>query len=1006
MITKTTFTVFILSLFLLVHTFGGAQVTVAFQGGEPGDTWNYTSTSASAIAIGEAQQAPNKTAGTTSLVVGGNTGGGSCFGTGTGNGPNTPRTFTFNPADISTSSDFVRTLNFHYGTRFPTCNGTGWDAGENLVFTAYHNGVAQPSVTIVTGNNNAAYNIQNNQYSWTIPACVNTFSFTLSVTTNRADELLFVDDVKITSPQLNGSAAQPSAISGPVSVCPGSAAAYSVTAVPGTTYTWSGLPAGAQFTTANGTTSGSIGIDWGTVLPGTYTISVTPAGSCSGTTGPAQTIDVTVTGAPAPLTIFGPASFCAGSTATLVSSHSAGNIWSTSETSQQITVFIEGTYTVSVNTACGTLTTSHTITASSGPDIQSIQENDVSCFGQADGSLVVTATGTSLEYSLDNVNWQQSATFANLSAGSYTVYVRGTGGCVSQVNAAISESLLTATATNDGPYCEGTPIALHGTSSAANAVYSWTGPNGYTSSAQDPSDAPGAGVYALTVSVGGCTSDPATTTVVTIPVPQAIAASSGPYCAGDPVQLNGSTDLATAVNYQWTGPNGYVSSQQNPTDAMLSGTYTLTVTNSGCLGTPASTNVVINPIPDAMASYTLPFCPGNPVELNGTTSAAGASFAWTGPNGYTSANEDPANATQAGTYTLVVTANGCASAPSSVTVVSQSPSVTVANNGPVCEGMPVQLSSSTGAATPAYSWTGPNGFTSSAANPIGINVPGVYSLTITSGNCTATASTSVVIFDNPEASFPVTSVCALNEKLFESQSTVPAPQNIVSFSWSFDDGSTGTGETILHAFTTSGDFDVSLQVTTNQGCTAMITQTVTVSERPKANFYYSPGTISSYDPTVEFTNASSFADSYVWHIDGETITEESPTYTFPETAGNYIVELIAHSAAGCSDTVRKTITSEHSVVYFVPNAFTPNGDEFNNTFKPVFTEGFDPNNYTLTVYNRWGEVIFESNDPVSGWDGTYHDALQNDGVYVWNIRFKHRENDAYEVVSGHVTLLH
>ncbi len=275
---------FILPLFFIFLTgTASTQVTLGFQGGEPGDTWTYTSTGASALAQAEVSQAPNKTSGTASIVVGGNTGGGNCWAGGSGNGPDTPRSFTFNQLDISTSNASTRTLTFNWGNRFPSCNGTGWDSGENLVFTAYHNGVAQVPVTLATGSGNAPFSIQSNSYTWSIPPCISQFYFVISVTTNRADELLFLDDVKLTAPQLNGSlTATP--ISGNTSVCMGSSESYSITPETGISYTWSGLPAGASFTTPNGTTAAStITVNWGTAAPGNYLLSVTPSNPCGNT---------------------------------------------------------------------------------------------------------------------------------------------------------------------------------------------------------------------------------------------------------------------------------------------------------------------------------------------------------------------------------------------------------------------------------------------------------------------------------------------------------------------------------------------------------------------------------------------------------------------------------------------------------------------------------------------------------------------------------------------------
>lgn len=100
-------------------------------------------------------------------------------------------------------------------------------------------------------------------------------------------------------------------------------------------------------------------------------------------------------------------------------------------------------------------------------------------------------------------------------------------------------------------------------------------------------------------------------------------------------------------------------------------------------------------------------------------------------------------------------------------------------------------------------------------------------------------------------------------------------------------------------------------------------------------------------------------------------------------------------------------TIEMDLVYYVPNSFTPDGDELNNTFKPVFTAGFDPYNYNMKIYNRWGELIFESKDVDYGWDGAYMGAkgLCQEGTYIWVIEFKLLNKDVRKRINGHTTLI-
>ena len=754
-----------------------AQVTLGFQGGEPGDTWAYTSTGASAVAIAEAASSANKTTGTTSLVVGGNTGGGSCFDTGTGNGPDVARTFTFSSLDITTSSYFGRNLTFKWGNRYPVCNGTGWESGENLVFQAYLDGVAQAPTTVAVGNNNANFDIHTHTFSYSIPACVTSFYFTLSVTTNRADELLFIDDVKVIAPQLNPASVAVSPITGPTNVCAGSSATYSVDPISGMTFQWSGLPSGATFTTSNGTTtSNTIGVNWGTAIPGTYTLSVTSMDVCGNTSSP-QTIQVEVMSSSSAPVITGPTAICPGETATLTSSIGTNITWSTGETTPTITINNPGVYSVVYSSTCGNATTSYTVGTSSGPQITSVTVTPVTCFGGNDGGLTVNTPETDVQFSINGGALQSSNTFNGLSAGNYSITVQSAGGCVSTTTATIA-----------------------------------------------PGNALG---------------------------------------------------------------------------------VTITEGSSFCVGQTGTLNATVN---------------------------------------------------TAGTYT--------------------------------------------------YSWTGPNGYTSSVQNPNDITDPGTYTLVVNGNSCSASATEDVHFGSPPVVSFTATEVCQGNETDFSDASTVAQPDQIVNWNWDFQDGNNSNQQNPSHLYSSAGVYPVTLTATSSSGCSANATIDIQVKQNPDANFTFAPTLISVSDPTVQFTNSSQNANTYVWSFgEGTTSTETSPSFTYPQEEASYTVTLIALSANGCLDSIRKVVVIGEGLIYYVPNSFTPNNDGINDEFLPVLTSGFDAASYQLTIFDRWGEIVFETKELIQGWTGAYENELVQSGVYIWHIQFKHKDNDVIETAEGHVTLL-
>jgi gliding motility-associated-like protein len=148
------------------------------------------------------------------------------------------------------------------------------------------------------------------------------------------------------------------------------------------------------------------------------------------------------------------------------------------------------------------------------------------------------------------------------------------------------------------------------------------------------------------------------------------------------------------------------------------------------------------------------------------------------------------------------------------------------------------------------------------------------------------------------------------------------------------------------------------------------------------------------------------ATTYTWNFgDGTGSTLENPTQTYPEVIGYYLVELIATNNSGCVDTVTNFVYVEEETIFYVPNAFSPDGNEVNNIFQPVFSDGYDPDNYILRIFNRWGEVIFQTTEVANGWDGTLNGYMCQDDTYVWSILFKVSNSDLMYRYQGHVTLI-
>ena len=191
------------------------------------------------------------------------------------------------------------------------------------------------------------------------------------------------------------------------------------------------------------------------------------------------------------------------------------------------------------------------------------------------------------------------------------------------------------------------------------------------------------------------------------------------------------------------------------------------------------------------------------------------------------------------------------------------------------------------------------------------------------------------------------------------------------------------------------------------GDTALIT--VTVSPEPIAGFTFSPETIETDDPDVYFTNTSINAVSYYWNFgDGSTSTDENPSHTYPAIEEIYEVWLIATNSMGCVDSVSTLVAVDESLggCFYMPNSFTPDGDNLNTEFKPILCEGIDIYDYHLTIFNRWGDIVFESYHFDHGWKGNYGDqGMVDGGIYIWQAEFGEIGSDRKYQLRGHLTLL-
>ncbi len=188
--------------------------------------------------------------------------------------------------------------------------------------------------------------------------------------------------------------------------------------------------------------------------------------------------------------------------------------------------------------------------------------------------------------------------------------------------------------------------------------------------------------------------------------------------------------------------------------------------------------------------------------------------------------------------------------------------------------------------------------------------------------------------------------------------------------WSFGDGEISTVCNPSHIYSESGCFDVALTLTNGAGCAAVDTvfAAACVYERPVAAFDLEKNPVLTTEARAVFINQSTNGVAYEWIIPGVgNFNEEEPIVVLPPLEDTYFVCLQVTAANGCEDSYCSNVLVREDVVMYIPTAFTPNLDQVNETFKPQLT--FTPELYELTIYDRWGTVVFKSLDPAIGWNG-------------------------------------
>ncbi|MEY3100442.1 MAG: hypothetical protein RIS63_1344, partial [Bacteroidota bacterium] len=344
--------------------------------------------------------------------------------------------------------------------------------------------------------------------------------------------------------------------------------------------------------------------------------------------------------------------------------------------------------------------------------------------------------------------------------------------------------------------------------------------------------------------------------------------------------------------------------------------------------------------------------------------------------------------------------------------------ITVSNDTIICEGEtvnPTLLTNTDGVGPFTYAWTFEGQEVSQqlafSFNP---SSSGLACLTVTDANGdTLTDCMYILVNPQPAADFIAsdTLLCWPGSVVLNNLSS---PIQGISSTWSVNGQALSTQTNFTFSPIAPGTYDISLSVTTSAGCSDSLTLSnyITAVDSPFAAFDFSPDIIQVGDQSIQFTDASiGQINNWFWTVNFansiETSTQQNPGFSIPSnTSSEFSVVLEVTNEAGCSSSATSIIGIFENATIFIPNAFSPDGNELNQYFQ-IEGNKIDPSDFSMQIFNRWGELIFESKNIAFGWDGTYtqNNYAAPSGVYTYQVRYRFDGMQDSKTIQGHFCLL-
>lgn len=692
-----------------------------------------------------------------------------------------------------------------------------------------------------------------------------------------------------------------------------------------------------------------------------------------------------------------------------------GNNSNSTQENPTHTYSASGNYTVTFIVQDGpcTDTISDTITVYPMPEITSIDPVDVTCYQACDGTAQVNATNGTTPYSYQwdtNANNQTSPTAINLCDGTFSITLTDANSCTDIGNVTISEPTelvisLTGTDVTCNGFCDGDATV---TVSGGTPSYSYLWSDGQqTATATDLC----AGSYSVVVTDGNSCTATDNITINENPLLTGTTTQTNVSCNGlcdGEATVTASGGAAGMYSYEW-------SDQQTTATAtgLCAGQYSVVITDQNLC--EEIINVTITEPSEIVISApdNISICQGSSTTINASVSGGTPPYYyyWDGVLGNSSYSVSPMADSS---YSVFVTdINDCQSNTENI-VVLVSPDVyfTVGSNtDSICPGDNAMIITNISGGVPPYNIYDDN-TNDVVTSPIYVYPPNDFTYTYTVyDQCGTSASDSYTInlYDPPLNSFQAepTAGCEPLEVNFQETNGIDGN----TYQWNFGDygqNNLSYTQNPTHIYNSSGKYTVTLIVTSPEGCQTpqTIDNMITVYPRPDAKFESDEEVVSVINPNVDFFNQSVGADSYTWIFgDNDTSNAVNPSHIFPVfPTGEYTTILIANTINGCKDTAKQKIVIQDEHTFYAPSAFTPNNDMTNDFFR-VYSNAIDETNFKLFVFDRWGEIIFETDDYNEVWDGSVKGKdIAKSGVYTWLAVYKDFQGIEHEE-TGAVTVI-